>query len=267
MRYAAGAPDPFVIARLDAQPSSLDGRTQVVGRVDPLETTAVIIIEGQSNGANFHRGAYSVTQSRNHNFNIYNGGVYATKNPMFSCNGFAAGTGDDSCFAARLGDKLIASGLWQRIIMIPIGRGGSASADWSNGLCTERIIATAKWCALRGLTPTMILRHQGEQDAVNGYTAATVAAQHRTWAAVWRAYGVTCPIFIAKVSISNTIIVTDPVAVAVRLGQTNALSSSLGIYAGPDSDAIAHRYDGVHMDATGSDLLADAFKTVIDAFF
>lgn len=266
MRLLASQADPYKLAPLGNQPTITVDRTQVSSIIAP--SAGFFIGLGQSNfAANFHRGAYAAAQAGNHNFNLLNGGVYESENPMLGCNGWAAGSGDDNCPMVRLADKLIAAGTYPRVVSAPIGRGGTSSADWYNGICTERIIVLSHWIRLHRITATAVLIHLGENDALAGFDAPTTTKNFRGIVSVLRAYGITCPVFIAKVSVSNTIALGSSASNAVRLGQVNACDASLGIYLGPDSDAIAHRYDGVHMDATGSDLLASAWQTVIEAFF
>lgn len=264
MKRLVAAPDPYRMAPLANQPISA-GRAQVSSIVNAGDF--FYVAEGQSNIANFHRGSYSAAQSGNHCFDNLNGGIYQSQNPMLGCNGWGPGSGDDSNMLVRLNDKLIASGFCSRAIAAPIARGGTSSYDWAYGVCKERVEVMAAWIRLHRIPVKAILRDQGETDATNSYDATTVAGYHRAWAQVWRDNGVTCPIFIAKVSISTSIALGSPASDAVRLGQANALSNPLGIYAGPDCDQIGHRYDGVHHDATGSDLRAAAWQSVIEAFF
>jgi hypothetical protein len=261
MYSATSQPDPYHIKEYDNPVvrgfNNTRGYTQADPRPVDGEDTAVIILIGQSNNANHASGFYTVTQGRNHNFNIYDGGVYQTKSTLLGCGGGNDSAGNNHHWAARLGDKLIAQGVYERVILAPISIGNTPISAWeTGGFLNHRIIVLCKRLIATGLTPTMILQHHGESDAVLGTTAAAYTASLNSAISTFRAYGVSAPYFIALASGDSD----------VRTGQATAVNNSAGVYAGPDADTVTGRYDGLHWNASGADEHADLWVSTIQDY-
>lgn len=238
---------------------SVSGRTQVSPALTPGESTAVIVILGQSNSANHCGGSHVATSPLAQNFYYVNGGVYRASDPLLGC------TGDDGCFATFLADSLISGGRYQRVIVAPMGLNGALATDFAeNGPFNPYIRVMTRRLAASGLTPTMVLYQQGESDNAEGTSATTITTALRNMVATWRAEGVEAPVFISLTSTwpgytNNS---------QVRLGQTNAWSAPLGIYPGPDTDTIGSGgRDGVHFNAIGSPQHAQLWEDVIVSHF
>ncbi|MDO5895131.1 sialate O-acetylesterase [Agrobacterium sp. Azo12] len=237
----------------------LRGKTQVPAQLVSGENTAVIVVLGQSNAGNHCGGAHAASSNKVHNFNLQNGGMYLASDPLLGA------TGPSGCFATFLGDKLIADGRYQRVILAPMSINATLASDWAAaGVFSQNIRVMCRRLAASGLPPTMVLYHQGESDNAEGTSAATITAALRSMVDVFRSEGVTAPVFIALASTwagySNN--------AAVRAGQAAAVNGGLGIYQGPDTDTIGPAYrDSVHFLATGSQMHADLWASTIVSHF
>lgn len=237
------------------------GRTPVHPALVPGERTVVIVVSGQSNSANHCGTPRTATSPKVHNFNYLTGGMYAAADPLLG------GTGTQGAFGTYLGDKLIAAGKYDRVILAPMAIGAAIATDFqASGPFAQNIKVMARRLEAAGLVPTMICHQQGESDNAEGTPAATVTAAIRSMVEVWRGEGVAAPVFIALTSTwpgyANN--------AQVRLGQTNARSNELGIYAGPDTDTIGaggRDSGGLHFNNTGSDQHATLWQGVIQAHF
>lgn len=240
---------------------NFDGRTQYSPALVEGQSTAVIVVLGQSNSANHCGGGHTGTSPLNQNFNYVNGGLYRSVDPLLGT------TGDYACFANFLADRLIANGRYDRVILATMGINATLATDWAaDGIFAQNIRVMCRRLASVGLVPTMILYQQGESDNVEGTTAAVITPAIRSMVSVFREEGVPAPVFIASCSTwpgySNN--------AEVRLGQANALSTELGIFAGPDTDTIGpsgRDGGGVHFNATGSDQHAALWEAIIVEHF
>lgn len=256
--------DPFYLKPLqylwfvDGDKKTQD-RTIVYPRL-ANERTAVIGILGQSNAANWGTGSYTPVNAKVHNLSVYDGGVYAAKEPLLGANGGKAG------FGIRLADKLITHNKYDRVILAPFAVGGASVEEWSrtaNGTLNHRIGVFKRRLDSQGLAATHILWHQGETDYSLGTTQAAYTARLMEVIQTFRDLGINCPFYVAKASWTN-----GSVSAAVIAAQGAVVSPGNNIYAGPNTDTIGLVYrdaEGTHMLATGLALHADMWYDSIVA--
>lgn len=257
MSFASGgAPDPYRVsgdvAPFDRDYTNIDGLTQVAGTLTSGESTAVLLMLGQSlGGCNTSYGAYSPVNSKNHFLNIYNGGVYQW------INGPVPGTDNTRyCLLARIGDKLITAGTYTRVIGIPIGKSGSAAADWAaGGSFNHRITVAVKRAQSLGLTITKVLWDQGVADALGSTTQVAYQNSLTSIKETARAAGCNAPILVALQGWGSGGLGSN--STNVRAAQA-AVVDGVDFFAGPDTDTInnASRQDGTHYNATGANTAA-----------
>jgi hypothetical protein len=159
-------------------PSNVDyfgNRTQVancssVGR-------AVIITVGQSLVTNTINTAHTIVNTgKILNFSLWNGGTYTAADPLLGPSVNPVYAGD---YATVLADALITAGHYTCVILVPIGVGSSAVADWqTGGVLNYRIGVALRRLASVGLTVSWVLWHQGEADAFNNTSLTTHSAGH-----------------------------------------------------------------------------------------
>lgn len=256
-----GAPDPYTMPETD-DPNNAWGRTSYRALVSPQEiqageNTAVWLSLGQSTTANHDQVTYSVTNPKSHNFNAYDGAIYTADSPLLGCSGLSGN------WNSRCSDKMLAAGMFQRVIIVPIGVGGTIVSQWQpGGSMWQRVVATKARLDNRGLTPTFITWMQGESDQTVGTSQAAYSASLAALIGGLRGLGYSVPIFVSQTTYNGTTSYAP-----VRAAQAAAVNNPAGIYAGPDTDSLSdpsYRF-GAHWSGIGSDAVADLWKTAIDA--
>jgi hypothetical protein len=204
--------------------------------------TAVILIFGQSNGANSGDAPY-VPRHRVINFNLFDGHCYVAKDPLLGT------TERRGNFASRMADMLIEQSLFDTVVLAPISVGGSRIEEWTTGGARHRRLQIAiKRAADSGLNVTHVLWHQGESNAGVDADADLYIGCFLNIHEALRSYGVNVPIYVAQATICNS-----PPNETIRSAQRAVVDPVLGIFAGSDTDMIgpSERYDGCHMAESG----------------
>lgn len=207
--------------------------------------TAIIVVHGQSNAAN-HGSARHTAREAVDNFDPATGKCFAAADPLLGTDGIGGS------FATRLGDILIQAGRYDRVILVPLARGGASLAflnDEGAGLTTNGI---AKLKAA-GLAPTHILFQQGETDAASTTSAEQYVSLLHQLVKRFRAAGFDAPFYLSR---STKCDYAGPKnTAAVRAGQLSAVDEVLNIRPGPDTDTIGNEGrvpDGCHMNEAGT---------------
>ncbi len=205
--------------------------------------TAVIIVHGQSNAANFGNARHTARKAVD-NFDPATGKCFAAADPLLGTDG------PGGSFATRLGDILVEAGRYDRVIIIAVARGSSSISALNNEKSGQLIdaLSAAKAAAL---VPTHILFQQGEQDARLQTSAEQYVTQLHQLVRRFRAAGIDAPFYLAR---STTCGGNENNATTVRAAQLAALDDSLNIRQGPDTDTIGMdgRADGCHMNEAGT---------------
>lgn len=256
---AAGSfSDPFDFLRAGAYPAFSDPgtRTLVHPRLIDGERTAVFVCAGQSLMASSENAIYAIINpTKVQNLNVYDGGVYQAVQPLLGCGVWNAG-GNWLC---RLADKLIAAGKYDRVILVPVAVGSTPIREWqAGGLYNPKLIAAFRRCAALGYTVTAIIWGQGEQDRVDGTSAAAYLASLQNLIASPRVEGYLAPWFISLETWDGS-----TTSAGLRQAQ-QAVVNGIDVLQGADVDTISsgtYRYDGVHLNATGANALADLWMT------
>lgn len=229
-------------------------------RLVPGERTAVILIAGQSNGANSLPVLYTPAHARVHNVCIQNGGMYQAADPLLGCE-YGGG-----CFATRLGDMLVDAGMYDRVILVPISLFGTSMEQWTGPLLHRFGVAASRARAL-GLTFTHVLWHQGESDNSLETPRAVYLRMARQLVAAMRAVGITAPVLFARACTFTGSLAFSAAELEIRGAQTDILDPALGIFPGPDTDMLGppYRAGGVHFNAAGGTAVAQGFKAAMAA--
>jgi len=207
--------------------------------------TAIIVVLGQSNAANYGSARHAAREAVD-NFDPASGKCFAATDPLLGADGLGGS------FATRLGDILIQRGLYDRVILVPLARGGASIAFLNNDgaeLITNGIAKLKE----AGLTPTHILFQQGETDAVLTTTTEEYASLLHQLVRRFRAAGFDAPFYLSR-SAKCDYVAPNNMA-AVRAGQHSAVDEALNIRPGPDTDTIGNEGrspDGCHMNEAGT---------------
>ena len=207
--------------------------------------TAIIVVHGQSNAANYGSARHTAREAVD-NFDSTSGKCFAATDPLLGADGLGGS------FATRLGDMLIQDGRYDRVIFVPLARGG-ASIAYLNNEGVELITNGIAKLKAAGLTPTHILFQQGETDAVSTTTAEQYASLLHQLVKRFRAAGFDAPFYLSR---STKCDYAGPNNIAaVRAGQLSAVNEALNIRPGPDTDTIGNEgrsSDGCHMNEAGT---------------
>lgn len=215
---------------------------------------AVLFAFGQSNSANAARERY-LAGSDVANFNPHDGRCYQAQDPLLGPDGLGGSVW------GRLGDILIGEALYRRVLIVPIGIGGTELARWTPGGDLHlRVENTARMLAEAGIRPTHVLWHQGESDMVADTPPQEYVAQFSALVASMAELGIDAPVFpaVATRCYFEEGAQARYAASAERIRQAQAsLSERIpNVRPGPDTDAIQgprFRYDGCHFNYQGID--------------
>lgn len=261
-QFTGGAlSDPFRLSNAglpNVNYYKLDEKDLVDPRIVPGERTGVIVTVGQSLITNNVSGTYSCG-TKVHNLCLDNGGVYQAVQPLLGCS-ISGGEVRPSNYAMHLADKLIAAGHYDRVIIAPIGIGGTTVAQWApGGPCNHRIGVVAQRLAAHGYVLDMILWHQGESD--HGIAATTMTSRLQAVIATFRTAGLTAPFLVAQASWNLSL--TDP---KVRQGQAAAVDN-VSVFAGPNFDTLnnSYRADTTHFNQAGAEAASTMWLASIEA--
>jgi hypothetical protein len=243
----------FTVLQIQAQvlivPTPADSSRQVdLSTLKQDGHTMIALTFGQSNAANNGQAVYAP-----HNtsvFNYYQGKLYAAKDPMIGATGIG---GSVWC---RLGDMLIDSGLYNKVIVIPIAVGGSAIGRWTSGDCFKKLQQTLMSLDSQHIKLTHIFWHQGETDNLLNTSKETYKKSLDTIVNTIRSYHQSADIYVSIASYHPSS-VTKPLGVdsVIRKAQAEYINEHRGVLLGPDTDLLIyaiHRYDGVHFSGYGA---------------
>ena len=207
--------------------------------------TAIIVVHGQSNAANYGSVRHTAHEAVD-NFDPASGKCFAAADPLLGTDGLGGS------FATRLGDILIQNGRYDRVIFVPLARGG-ASIAYLNSEGAELITNGIAKMKAAGLAPTHILFQQGETDAVSKTTAEEYASALHRLVKRFRTAGFDAPFYLSRSTKCDYVGPTN--IAAVRAGQSSAINDALNIRPGPDTDTIGNEGrspDGCHMNEAGT---------------
>ncbi|MCS7059800.1 MAG: sialate O-acetylesterase [Anaerolineae bacterium] len=215
----------------------------------------VALVFGQSNAANF--GETRHTAGPNVHV-LHKGRLYRARDPLRGANG------EGGSVWTRLGDKLIAEGLFDTVIFVPAAVGGTEIARWTpDGDLFPLVERAIEDVHRRKLKFTHLLWHQGESDAMLRTHPGEYQRLFRAMLAGIRSRGVDAPIFVAAATRCGQY----PVNEDIHWAQRNLVSPSVGILAGPDTDLLdeTFRYDGCHFSKQGLEAHAQMWLEHIKA--
>jgi hypothetical protein len=222
------------------------------------EKTMIALTFGQSNAGNYGKNAYTP-----HNafvFNFYNGKLYTAKDPLIG----TAGKGGSVW--TRLGDQLIDSGLYNKVIFVPIAVGGSAIERWGSGDCFKKLQQTLNILDSLHIRLTHIFWHQGETDNILN---TSKAKYKENLAAIFQALQkYQSADFYVSVASYHPVAIAKPLGVdnVIRDAQKEFINENKGVLAGPDTDTLIHaihRHDSVHFSDFGMSIFAQQWLNAI----
>jgi hypothetical protein len=220
-------------------------------------TTAVLLVIGQSNAANYQGQRHQSPDDRVVNFAA--GQCYRAASPLLGADGQLGETW------TLLGTRLVQSGLYRTVVLIPFAVGGSAVRRWAEGGdLNAAMVATLREAAAR-YTITGVLLDQGAADFALHTPEDRYRSDLKSLIDTTRAAGVQAPFFITRCSVGAEDWSEDnPIARA----QASLAEARLGIFDGPNTDRDItpfDRYDRYHFAASGQEKYANAWLPLLRA--
>lgn len=208
---------------------------------------------GQSNAANSVQGRHA---ARDGVLWFYSGHCYAAADPL------PGATGTGGSVWSRLGDRLLDSGRYRRVLFAGIAENGSDLDRWMpGGDLHARLLDALAALRAAGLEPTHLLWHQGEQDMRLDTAPARYRDGFRALVDALRAQGISAPVFVARASYCS-----GKDSPRLRAAQQELVDITRGIYAGPDTDTLrgpAWRRDDCHFNAAGAERHAELWRDAL----
>ena len=206
--------------------------------------TAVVLIAGQSNAANSGAKRHT-TRYPDRVLNFIAGRCFVAASPLLGSNRFAGE------YWTPLGDQLIESGAFDRVILAPMAVGGSRVAQWASGGDLNTTMRPLVADLVSRYRVTHVLWHQGESDLVLGRDSDSTRKDFLSFAGSLRTLGVEAPIY---VSIATRCLPGWKVPNPVRTAQMELVDSKAGLKSGIDTDLLLEdqdRYDDCHFAESG----------------
>lgn len=221
---------------------------------------ATFIVAGQSNGANYSTGSlYSPTNATKvDNLNPLDGATYHGSDPALGASG------DMASWLFRFADLLIATGLYSRVVMVPVAVGATSILQWApGGPIADRLGAAAARCANVGLAVTAILWQQGEADT--SMATADYKSNLMAMIAAIRARGLAAPWLIGKSTYNGGV-----TSASVRAACSEVVNGT-DIFAGADTDTLTgttyREPTLVHFNEAGISAAAALWRDAVSAVF
>ena len=234
-------------AQMLAVPTDADTPRQVsLSNLQQDGKTMIALTFGQSNAANSGQLAY--TPHNDGIYNYYQGKLYTAKDPMLGA------TRNGGSVWTHLGDMLVDSGLFTKVIFIPIAVGGSEIACWTSGDCYKKLLQTLNSLDSQHIKLTHIFWHQGETDNLNNTSAAKYKEQFAAILQTLRKHQ-SANLYVSIASYHPGAS-TKPLGVdsVIRNAQQQFINENKGVLEGPDTDTLIHaihRFDSVHFSDFG----------------
>jgi len=246
---------------VDAAPA-LPGPTAAgtaTSRPARAQRVMVALVFGQSNAGNWGESPRTAGPRV---FSFFRGRYARAKDPLPGANG------NGGSVWTRLGDKLIDTKLYDRVVFVPAAIGATQISEWApGGILHKDLLRNIDEATEAGYTFTHLLWHQGESDAVLGTSTQEYEERFRSMLASIRQQGVDAPAFVA-VTTRCSAFIPNP---EIRQAQQDLVNPAQGIFAGPDTDMLdeTFRFDSCHFSNEGLDMHANLWLKVIrehDAF-
>ncbi len=237
--------------------SDMSSRTQVPCSTLKGKKMMVALAFGQSNSGNHGETLF---KPRKGVYNFFKGRCYVAEDPLLGP------TGDRGSLWTRLGELLVSRGMYDKVIVIPIGVGSTVVAEWSvGGYLHPRIVRAVNESKAAGLKITHIFWVQGGSEKRTKGDTQNKANYKNDFLKMLksiRAQGVRAPAYVA-VSTSNG---TDN-NLDIEEAQRELADPHNNIYRGPDDDILyadrSNAWETVHLSAKGLDKCAAAWFEVI----
>lgn len=246
-----------------APANNLYGRDslQVVNlpNLTPEKKTMIALTFGQSNAGN--QGQTPYTPHNTSVLNYYEEKLYRAKDPLLGP------TGPGGSVWTYLGDLLVDSGIYRKVIFVPIAIGNTNIACWAYAECFQKLERTLLQLDSLHIKLTHIFWHQGESDNLENTPKQKYKEALNILLQTLRKHNQNADLYISIASYHNGAI-SKPLGVdtVIRQAQKEFIQENKGVVFGPDTDQLIyaiHRYDGVHFSNFGMRAFAQLWLNAI----
>jgi hypothetical protein len=219
----------------------------------PAERRLVLVLAGQSNAANYG------SERADAGPGVYTwnaGALFQARDPLPGADAFRGSPW------TRLGPRLMLTGRFDAIVLVPLAQGSSRVTDWApGGALHGRLQQALQELQSAGLTVDYILWQQGETEGSS--PQASGRDYLRAMEAMIKA---TRPVAPAARWIVAQATYMEGTAGNAQIREAQRLAGQLpGAQPGPDLDTLgaAYRSDGVHFNGRGLEAVAAMWGDVI----
>jgi Carbohydrate esterase, sialic acid-specific acetylesterase len=226
----------------------------------PAQTdrTAVFLIVGQSNASNAGGQRFRSVTGRVAGY--FEGKCSIAASPLLGTSGTAGEPW------SAVGDRLVSSGSFDEVVLIPAAIGGSGLSEWIAGGDLHSMLQQTVQDAQQHYRITHVLWHQGESDLLLGTNEDAYVSEFQSLASDLRKWGVTAPIYVSVATRcqqpEGQWSPDNPISRAQRrLG-----NSGEGFAPGIDTDALLtaiDRSDGCHFGGSGMAKVIAAWTEIL----
>ena len=210
----------------------------------------VALTFGQSNAAN----------SGEHRYTPHHTILNYAENKLYVANDPLVGTGGKGGSVwGILGDMLIDSGKYKKVVVIPIAMGSTSVSCWADSACHFKLVSTLQELKKNHIKLTHIFWHQGETDL--GTSQQHYKEQLTKILKTLRFYEQNAP-FYCSIASYNPGLPNLPVSSA----QNEFIKENENVLRGPNTDLIIakeDRWQKVHFTETGMNKYAAAWYVAI----
>jgi hypothetical protein len=208
------------------------------------DSIAYILTLGQSNAGN---SSNSLDTAGSSVYSYYNGKLYQAADPLIGSNGIGG-----SVWPA-IADRLISTGLYKHVVLIPIAVGNTNIDNWAHGKCSEKLKETLRDLKSRNIKLTHILWHQGESN--NGTSKVDYKKNLSSILKTIRSNGQNAPFYCSIASYTPTALNKPKgIDINIQAAQREFINENEGVLLGPNTDTILDaidRYDSQHFSKVG----------------
>lgn len=209
----------------------------------PKEGTMVALLVGQSNAGNF---AETRTRAGPAVSVLYDGRCYDAADPLLGA------TGARGSVWPAFADKIVAAGLYRRVLLVPAAVGSTPIETWApGGVHYPRIQLRLAQVRALGLRPSHVFISQGEYEADAASSAEDYRVDLGRLLEALRPSG-------AAIFVATTGRCTKAPNEALRAAQASA-RQAFGAFAGPDMDRVSGRINGCHLSSAAAKAAANAW--------
>jgi hypothetical protein len=238
--------------------SDLQGRKEVDCRGISRDRLMVALIFGQSNTGNHVETMYEPEEEV---YNFFRGRCFHAVDPLLGP------TGNNGSIWSRLGDRVVSQGLYERVVLAPIGVGSTTIDRWApDGYLHTRITGTIRQLREQGLTVTHLLWDLGPSEKRTSGDDTNRLAYKRHFMAMLesiREQSVDAPIFVTTATYDGSSFNRD-----IQQAQKELADPARNIFPGPNTDLLHEkrfRWEVVHFSHLGIERCVDAWMKALAA--